>query len=280
MKIKKRFTSAIAAVFLVSLGSVSINAISAFSPLPQTAQAQTTYCKNRSFTAKALFKVNVRADRSTSSPIVAVLNPGTYQFSTWEEGQSIPDSWTGQPDNKWYKLADGRGWVASAVIAGYPPQGCPINVSVYQDPLKGKGTITQRPGGATSHTGRAQYAIDFGTPIGTPVYAMRAGTVVKLEDRFADTGGGEANKDKANFIAIEHVESNGSRVRSGYVHLQRGFISKTGIKIGQQVQAGQLIGYSGNSGWSTNPHLHVEVHIPNANGTFGQTIPFSIQGRY
>ncbi|BAZ10283.1 hypothetical protein NIES4071_20980 [Calothrix sp. NIES-4071] len=119
----KKISSALVAAALIASGSIAINAISLFTPLTQTAQAS-TYCKDRSFTARALFQVNVRADRSTSSRIVRVLNPGTYTFNTWEEGQTINDHWTGQPDNKWFRLADGSGWVASAVIAGYPPEGC------------------------------------------------------------------------------------------------------------------------------------------------------------
>jgi hypothetical protein len=122
MKIKKIF-SALVATSLIASGSIAANAISFFTPLTQTAQAA-TYCKDRSFTARALFQVNVRADRSTSSRIVKVLNVGTHTFNTWEVGQSVNDHWTGRPDNMWYRLADGSGWVASAVIAGYPPTGC------------------------------------------------------------------------------------------------------------------------------------------------------------
>ena len=48
------------------------------------------------------------------------------------------------------------------------------------------------------------------------------------------------------------------------------------LKVGDQVKAGQIIGYSGNSGWSSGPHLHVEVHRAEEPFQFTQTVPFAI----
>jgi murein DD-endopeptidase MepM/ murein hydrolase activator NlpD len=144
----------------------------------------------------------------------------------------------------------------------------------FKNPLQGAGSITQGPGGSTLHTGLSQYAIDYGVNLGTPVYAMRSGTVKRVIDTNPDTGGGQEKANQANLVTIEHDGG----YHSAYLHLQRGFSSKVagGIKPGDNVQAGQLIGYSGNSGWSTGPHLHVQVHKPNSNGSFGQTVPFRI----
>jgi murein DD-endopeptidase MepM/ murein hydrolase activator NlpD len=66
--------------------------------------------------------------------------------------------------------------------------------------------------------------------------------------------------------------------RSAYVHLQQGFRSTVQIKAGDRVEQGQLIGYSGNSGWSTGPHLHIELQRPGSPFTFTQTVPFAIAG--
>jgi pimeloyl-ACP methyl ester carboxylesterase len=142
----------------------------------------------------------------------------------------------------------------------------------FLHPLGGAGTITQGNGGATSHFGLQQYALDFGVPIGTPVYAMRAGRVVGIQQAYPDTGGGPANANRFNYVLVEHEGG----YRSAYVHLQQGFNNRVGLSVGSTVNAGQLIGYSGNSGWSTGPHLHVEVHRPTAGGFFGQTVPFVI----
>lgn len=125
----------------------------------------------------------------------------------------------------------------------------------FQDPLKGKGTITQSPGGDYSHTGNSYYAIDLGVPIGTSVYAMRSGKVIAIEDRFFDTGGGYDNRNNVNYVLIQHDNGYYSR----YLHLQHSFNSSVGLQVGQTIQAGQLIAKAGNSGWSSGTHLHVQV---------------------
>ncbi|AFZ11030.1 Peptidase M23 [Crinalium epipsammum PCC 9333] len=140
-------------------------------------------------------------------------------------------------------------------------------------PLGKNAPISQGHNG-TTHQGRMAYAIDLDVPIGTAVYAMRSGKVVRLEERFADTGGGEDKKSKMNFVLIEHDGG----YRSAYLHLKQGFASSVKINVGDRVKAGDLIGYTGNSGWSTGAHLHVEVHQAGEYLTFGQSVPFVFNG--
>lgn len=103
------------------------------------------------------------------------------------------------------------------------------------------GTLTQSYGRPNSgyaaghHTG-----VDYGVPLGTPVYAAASGRVVRV------TNGGSYGQR----IEIEH---NG-KVWTLYAHL-----SQASVRVGQTVNAGQVIGKSGNSGNSTGPHLHFEV---------------------
>lgn len=140
-------------------------------------------------------------------------------------------------------------------------------------PLNGQGWLSQGIRG-TTHQGRMEYAYDLATSIGTPIYAMRSGKVIALRDKYPDMGGGKENAARFNFIWIEH--DNG--YRSVYVHLQQGFMNKVNLKAGDFVEAGQLIGYSGNSGWSSGPHLHVEVQQPSRRRRFTQSVPFAISG--
>lgn len=140
-------------------------------------------------------------------------------------------------------------------------------------PLQGKGFLSQGTSGST-HQGRMKYAYDFGVPIGMPVYAMQSGRVIGVRDVHPDRGGRRKNAEKFNYIWLEH--SNG--VRSAYIHLQQNFRRKIPLKLYDWVKTGQLIGYSGNSGWSTAPHLHVEVHSISNSG-FGQTLPFVINAK-
>jgi murein DD-endopeptidase MepM/ murein hydrolase activator NlpD len=138
-------------------------------------------------------------------------------------------------------------------------------------PLNGAGVLSQGIRGET-HRGRMEYAYDLQTNIGTPVYAMRAGRALLMEDRYPDNGGGTENISKFNYVLIEHDGG----YRSAYVHLQHGFQDKVQTKVNDTVERGQLIGYSGNSGWSSGPHLHVEVDEPGETHAFSQTVPFAI----
>ncbi|NJM95745.1 MAG: M23 family metallopeptidase [Acaryochloridaceae cyanobacterium CSU_5_19] len=140
-------------------------------------------------------------------------------------------------------------------------------------PLNGQGWLSQGIRG-TTHRGRMEYAYDLAVSIGSPVYAMRAGKVIAVQDKFPDTGGGRENASRFNYVWIEHSQG----YRSIYVHLQQGFREKVSVKAGDQVLAGQLIGYSGNSGWSSGPHLHIEVQRPGHQRVFTSSVPFAIAG--
>jgi hypothetical protein len=102
-------------------------------------------------------------------------------------------------------------------------------------------SVTQGPGGSTSHTNTSnRYAYDFGLALGTPVAAAASGVVRAV----GDTGDGYGKK-----IVIEHVTS----VCTLYAHLQD---YSTGINVGQRIARGTMIGTSGNTGNVTGPHLH------------------------
>lgn len=138
-------------------------------------------------------------------------------------------------------------------------------------PLNGRGMLSQGIRGRT-HRGRMEYAYDLAVNIGTPVYAMRAGKVMDVRDYYPDTGGNRSRSAHFNYVWLEHEGG----YRSAYVHLQQNFKRKVNLKVGQWVEAQELIGYSGNSGWSTGPHLHIEVQKPGEPKRFSETVPFKI----
>jgi surface antigen len=118
----RRFASTLAVASLISGGGIALDLASSFTPLAQ--QAQAAYYQNCSFTGKIAFSpTNVRSQTNTGSSIVKQFWTVGEQvkFSSFDYGQSIADAWTGQPDNMWFKLADGSGYIASAVVNGYPP---------------------------------------------------------------------------------------------------------------------------------------------------------------
>ena len=121
--------------------------------------------------------------------------------------------------------------------------------------------VMQGYGGEFSHKGELQYAMDFDMPEGTPVHAARAGTVVKLEEKNAKGGPTKEMMDFANYVTIMH----GDGTFADYSHLKKGGVA---VEVGQRVQTGQLIGYSGNTGFSTGPHLHFIVKKAKRGGGF------------
>jgi len=110
--------------------------------------------------------------------------------------------------------------------------------------------LFQGPDGALSHKG--QFAWDFPMPLGTPVCAARAGIVIEVIDEFGEGRDDEKFGAMANKILILHDDG----TIGAYLHLLRGGMR---TKFGDRVETGAVIGASGNSGWSTGPHLHFEV---------------------
>ena len=112
--------------------------------------------------------------------------------------------------------------------------------------------VTQGYHGSFSHKGSNEYAIDWQMPEGTPVYAAREGLVVKVKDD-SNTGGSSMKYDPFNnYVLIRHSDG----TLGHYCHLKKGGVT---VKPGQTVKAGQLIAHSGNTGFSSGPHLHFSV---------------------
>jgi TP901 family phage tail tape measure protein len=111
-----------------------------------------------------------------------------------------------------------------------------------------------------AHHSNLPRATDFGVPVGTPVRSAMNGTVQTSTDLRGPGNGGY--RSYGRYIVV----GNGAD-KTLYAHL-----SKRGVTQGNTVRAGQLIGYSGNTGNSTGPHLHFETwkngqDVPP--GTFG-----------
>ena len=91
---------------------------------------------------------------------------------------------------------------------------------------------------------RLHKGTDFAAPTGTPVYAAGNGTV-----EWAARRGGYGN-----YIVVRHANG----YKTAYAHLSR---YAKGLRKGQRVRQGEIIGYVGSTGASTGPHLHYEVYI-------------------
>ena len=96
---------------------------------------------------------------------------------------------------------------------------------------------------------------DFSVWTGTPIYAVRDGVVAASADLVGYESRLSASQQNGyysygRYIKITHPDSPGNMV---YAHL-----SSRLVGVGQSVYAGQLIGYSGNTGYSFGPHLHID----------------------
>jgi hypothetical protein len=112
--------------------------------------------------------------------------------------------------------------------------------------------VIQGNGGAFSHSGLYQYAWDFEMPEGTPVAAAAEGVVAETVDGFTEGAPDRKLENRANLILVDH---GGARF-SVYQHLQPGGIL---VHEGDRVLRGQPIGKSGNTGFTSRPHLHFAV---------------------
>lgn len=131
----------------------------------------------------------------------------------------------------------------------------PIGKGVLSWPLANV-TITQYFGNTKfaqsgAYNGRGHNGVDFRAAIGTPIKAALSGNVVATgnTDRFRGC------YSYGKWVLLEHVNG----LSTLYAHL-----SDIDVTVGEPVATGEVIGYSGNTGYSTGPHLHFSVFAADA----------------
>lgn len=132
-------------------------------------------------------------------------------------------------------------------------------------------TVSQAFLGKTSHNGpQNRYAVDIAMPIGTPVRAARGGVVMDVAFDFIH-GGNDRERfgERANLVRILHDDG----TMAVYAHLS---LESVRFPIGARVEAGQVIAKSGNTGYSSGPHLHFAVQRNAGMQLLG--VPFTFAG--
>jgi len=158
------------------------------------------------------------------------------------------------------------------MIAAEEQQAARIKEMIRQMQSQGSGSKTPTETGIHSITGGRSYTItsaygwrvhpvlgiqkfhsgiDIAVPSGTPIYAVRSGTVT-----YAGWMSGYGN-----VVMINHGD-----IISLYAHN-----SSLAVAVGQKVSGGQLISYSGSTGMSTGPHLHFEIRLSSSGDTINPT---------
>ncbi|MFD2674919.1 M23 family metallopeptidase [Gulosibacter bifidus] len=175
------------------------------------------------FSVDAAATVDVQAQAERGGDTTAVQSIGTAAAANLATGVKIPDASAYKND--------------MAANVQYPfPMGVAITDRYgYRD----------APAGASSFHG----GIDFTPGQGTPIGSLADGVVTKVDESQSSSFG--------IFVEVQH-EINGERITTLYAHLDPGSVA---VAKGDKVAVGDEIGKVGNTGISTGPHLHLEVHI-------------------
>jgi len=186
--------------------------------------------------------------------LAAEVKPGDTFEVAWEQSINAQGEPVGQPQLLFASLATPnksmalyRFVTADSKVAWYDGNGAITQRGFMRTPVDGA-RITSKFGPRfhpVLHYTRLHGGTDFAAPVGTPIYAARAGTVSSASPSGC----------AGNMVIMTH--DNGMATR--YFHLSR---YADGLQAGQQVEQGFTIGYVGNTGTcTTGPHLHYEVHI-------------------
>lgn len=124
-------------------------------------------------------------------------------------------------------------------------------------------------GGFSHQHPQSRYAVDIGLPLGTPVRAAREGVVMEIADDFLDGGLDQKYQERANAVRILHPDG----TMAVYAHLQADSVR---VRPGQRVERSAWLANSGNTGFSTGPHLHFAIQR-NA-GMELVSVPFEFAG--
>jgi murein DD-endopeptidase MepM/ murein hydrolase activator NlpD len=131
--------------------------------------------------------------------------------------------------------------------------------------------VLQGPHGAFSHRGSNEYAVDFDCPVATHVLAARDGVVVAANAGATGHGTTPAYLElsRVNFVLVLHDDG----TLGEYMHL-----APSGVEVlpGTRVKRGDELALSGNTGFSSTPHLHFQVMTAADDGVAARSFPFKL----
>lgn len=195
---------------------------------------------------RAAYDATVTLTITSDNGAITRLKPETETYPAFSETQAARIV-AAEPGKRW-RIRYRYSWVRGDVHAEHDDS------VLYRLPYE-PGTshrVVQGHNGRT-HREHDQYAVDFGMSEGAVVCAARDGVVVDLREDSEVGGPEEEYRDQSNFVSIRHADG----TIGEYYHLRHEGVL---VDIGQQVKAGQRIALSGNTGYSSRPHLHFGVY--------------------
>ena len=120
-----------------------------------------------------------------------------------------------------------------------------------------------------THVDNDVWAWDFRMPAGTPVVAVLDGVVRLARGDSTEGGCDPSMAPTANYVVLEHDGG----LESQYLHF-----SRVVVRPGQHVRQGELLGYSGATGWACGPHLHFKMARPESDGWNNPSVAARIAG--
>jgi hypothetical protein len=229
-------------------GGIYMDAVPVPEPDAAVSTAPTSSCPRVKITTNGA-PANVRPtpDKS-SSPVGTLANGAIVTVLAIAQGQTLDGKST------WYKVKSGSlvGYVFETLAKCTTQQ--PSTFKGFYLPFRcgKKVRVSQGNNTGFSHTGKSRYAFDFSVAKGTAVKAMAPGKVVHVYKKTKPgdpcyNGGGPSCVTKANVVWVKHPDG----TKTIYAHL-----SSVKVSLNQKVNQGEKLGESGNTGYSTGPHLH------------------------
>jgi murein DD-endopeptidase MepM/ murein hydrolase activator NlpD len=156
--------------------------------------------------------------------------------------------------------------------------GVPDPAAVYRLPYRPaeRHVLIQGYRGAFSHQAGSinEYAYDFEMPVGTTVCAAREGVIIGVRDDSNAGGASPVFLKSANYVIIRHADG----TYAEYLHLRQGGAL---VALGARVEAGQPVGLSGETGFTTRPHVHFAVFhlVDRVVGPERESVPVAVSTR-
>lgn len=193
----------------------------------------------------------------SASGVVSGIAPGTVTITATSEGRS------GSATIEIINPVD-IPFFESSPLGGPYVQGNLLDHDIPKEFVDNNGIFTTWWGEVLTNTGGmtdGHSGYDWNVPVGTPLLAVAAGRVVRVDESsvsfFCPPLNANVNNQKSVFI--EHTLPGGQRIQTWYVHN-----SENRVTVGQTVTAGQVVALAGSTGCSTQSHLHFEVYLVSA----------------